>query len=228
MEKPFGIAPLEPPYSAEVAASLGKWMPPGAAVEPLALFRTLARHPALSDRMRPLGALFLGRHGSLPLRDRELAILRTCARLGAGYEWGVHAAAFAAAAGLDAAALGATRRLRRARRARASLAEPDLALVAIVDELCDRGTVSDAAWARVAGRFSDEQRLELLALVGFYHLISFVANGARVAPEPWASAGPSPTQLQSSASRTSAPRRRASPPPGACGSRARSTARADA
>jgi alkylhydroperoxidase family enzyme len=182
MEKPFCIAPLEPPYSAEVAASLAKWMPPGAAVEPLALFRTLARHPALSDRMRPLGALFLGRHGGLPVRDRELAILRTCARLGAGYEWGVHAAAFAAAAGLDADALAAT----CAPVPGSSLGEPDMALVAIVDELCDRGTVSDAAWARVAGRFSDEQRLELLALVGFYHLISFVANGARVAPEPWA------------------------------------------
>ena len=185
MEKPFGIAPLEPPYSAEVAASLAKWMPPGAAVEPLALFRTLARHPALSDRMRPLGALFLGRHGGLPVRDRELAILRTCARLGAGYEWGVHAAAFAAAAGLDAGALGATRTPEPGSSG-SSLTEPDLALVAIVDELCNHGTVSDAAWARVAGRFSDEQRLELLALVGFYHLISFVANGARVAPEPWA------------------------------------------
>jgi len=181
MNKPFRIAPLEPPYPADVAASLARWMPPGAAVEPLALFRTLARHPALSDRMRPLGAQLLGR-GTLPLRDRELVILRTCARNGAEYEWGVHASAFAAAAGIDAAALAAT----RAATPGAPLDEPDLALLAIVDELHDGGTVSDAAWARTDGRFRDEQRLELLVLVGFYHLISFVANGARVEREPWA------------------------------------------
>ena len=178
MDKPFRIAPLEPPYSAEVAASLARWMPPGAAVEPLALFRTLARHPALSERMRPLGALLLGR-GSLPLRDRELVILRTCARVGAEYEWGVHATAFGAAAGLDDAAVAATRAVTPC----APLDDADRALLAIVDELHTSGTVSDAAWARTAGRFSDEQ---LLVLVGFYHLISFVANGARVEPEPWA------------------------------------------
>jgi 4-carboxymuconolactone decarboxylase len=181
MDKPFRIAPLAPPYPADVAASLARWMPPGAAVEPLALFRTLARHPALSDRMRPLGALLLGK-GSLTARERELAILRTCARTGAEYEWGVHAAAFAAAAGLDAAALDAT----RARVPGPPLGAEDLALVGIVDELHDSGTVSDGAWQRTAARFSDEQRLELLALVGFYHLISFVANGARVEHEPWA------------------------------------------
>jgi 4-carboxymuconolactone decarboxylase len=181
MDKAFRIAPLSPPYPADVAESLAKWMPPGAAVEPLALFRTLARHRTLSDRMRPLGALLLGR-GTLPLRDRELVILRTCARNGAEYEWGVHAAAFAAAAGLDAAALDAT----CARTPGAPLAAADLALLAIVDELHDTGTVSDAGWQRTATRFTDEQRLELLVLVGFYHLISFVANGARVEPEPWA------------------------------------------
>jgi alkylhydroperoxidase family enzyme len=116
------------------------------------------------------------------VRERELVILRTCARTGAEYEWGVHAAAFAAAAGLDAAALAAT----RATPPGAPLTANDLALLAIVDELHDGGTVSDAAWARTAGRFSDVERLELLALVGFYHLIAFVANGARVEPEAWA------------------------------------------
>ena len=181
MDKPFRIAPLAPPYPPEVEASLRKWMPPGAAVEPLALFRVLQRHPALAERMRPLGALLLGKT-SLTLRERELVVLRSCARCGAGYEWGVHAAAFGAAAGLDAAAIAAT----RAAVPGAPLDEADRALLAIVDELHDTGTVSDAAWGAAAGRFSDAQRLELLALVGFYHLISYVANGARVEPEAWA------------------------------------------
>src|SRR5690349_16289700 len=90
------ISPIEPPYAPDVAASLAKWMPPGSALEPLALFRTIAHHPTLSERMRGLGAAFLGR-GTIGLRARELLILRTTARCGAEYEWGVHVSAFAAA-----------------------------------------------------------------------------------------------------------------------------------
>src|SRR6516162_2696362 len=101
------IAPLSPPYAPEVQAALNKWMPPGETVEPLKLFRTIARHQLLSERMRPLGGALLGR-SSLQPRTRELLILRTCARCGAEYEWGVHVAAFAAAVGLDEQAVSAT------------------------------------------------------------------------------------------------------------------------
>src|ERR1700761_2866733 len=93
------IAPLEPPYDADTGEMLRRWMPPGAAVEPLALFRTLATHPELMSRMRPLGSGILN-HGTVPAREREIVLHRTCARAGAEYEWGVHAVAFAEAVGL--------------------------------------------------------------------------------------------------------------------------------
>jgi 4-carboxymuconolactone decarboxylase len=32
----------------------------------------------------------------------------------------------------------------------------------------------------LAGEFSEEQLLELLALAGYYHAISFIANAARI------------------------------------------------
>ena len=81
------IAALQPPYDAATERMLEKWMPPGSQVEPLALFRTLAVHDELAARMRPLGAGILG-HGRVPPRDRELVILRTCARAGAEYRVG--------------------------------------------------------------------------------------------------------------------------------------------
>ena len=68
------IAPLEPPYSAEVQAALEKWMPPGGAVPPLNLFRTLEQHPRLSERMRGLGAAFLGRGLVAPRVVAERAV----------------------------------------------------------------------------------------------------------------------------------------------------------
>jgi 4-carboxymuconolactone decarboxylase len=82
------IAPLEPPYEPAIETMLKSWMPPGSALEPLVLFRTLAVHDQLASRMRPLGAGILG-HGRIQPREREIVILRTCARAGAEYEWGV-------------------------------------------------------------------------------------------------------------------------------------------
>jgi alkylhydroperoxidase family enzyme len=181
------IAPIEPPYSSEVQAALDKWMPPNAGVPPLALFRTLARHPLLFERMRPVGAALLGR-GALPPRVRELLILRTCARCGAEYEWGVHVAAFADAVGIDFAG------------ARATASDPAVQLAArddddarvmhLADELHDTGAVSDATWGALTARFDEAALLEMVAVVGFYHLISYVANAARVAPEAWAARFP--------------------------------------
>src|SRR4051812_4008742 len=102
------IAPLNPPYQPDIQTALDRWMPPGHGVPPLALFRTIVRHDHLSNRMRGLGSVFLGPDSLVPPRVRELLILRTCARCGAEYEWGVHVAGFSAAVGLDEQAVRAT------------------------------------------------------------------------------------------------------------------------
>src|SRR5215210_484256 len=101
------IAPLEPPYDDETANVLRKWMPPGADVEPLKLFRTLFVHEDLASRMRPLGAGILG-HGRVDPRDREIVIHRACARAGAEYEGGVHVLAFGKPLGLTDDQIAAT------------------------------------------------------------------------------------------------------------------------
>lgn len=95
------IALLAPPYEPEVATALAKWMPPGSAIEPLKLFRTLYQNQKMSSRMRPLGAGILGSHRSLDTREREILIDRTCTRCGCEYEWGVHVAAYGEACGLS-------------------------------------------------------------------------------------------------------------------------------
>ena len=175
------IAPLAPPYSPEVKAALDKWMPPGTGAPPLALFRTLARNEALSERMRTLGAYLLGR-SRLPARVRELLILRTSARTGAEYEWGVHVTAFSETVGLDEAAVRAT--------CAAEVTGADALLCRFVDELCDASTVTDETWAALATRFGPEDLLELIAVVGFYHLIAFMVNAVGVEREPWAARFP--------------------------------------
>src|SRR5262245_3733884 len=170
------IAPLEPPYEPEIDTLLKKWMPPGAPSEPLRLFRTLAVHDDLAARMRPLGAGILG-HGRIEPRDREIVIHRACARAGAEYEWGVHALAFGKPLGLTDEQLAATV---HGGPDDPAWSEGDGLLVALVDQLHDTATVSEATWSALAARYSPDQLLELVVTAGWYRLLAGVINAAQV------------------------------------------------
>lgn len=169
------IAPLKPPYEPEVGAELSRFMPPG--VPPLLLFRTLARNPRV---LRKFFAGSLLDRGSLSLRERELAILRTCFRCGSEYEWGVHVQIFAGRAGLSDAEVRAT----CAPVPPADLfAKRDLAVLRLCDALHDHADVDDALWQEVARELAPEQIVELLVLAGFYHSVAFVTNALRIERE---------------------------------------------
>ena len=97
------IAPAAPPHPAEIQTRFDALMPPG--VEPLVLFRVLARDQRLFQRF--MGGGLLDR-GHLTLRQREIVIHRVTTQCRSEYEWGVHVAFFAKRAGLDAAHLRST------------------------------------------------------------------------------------------------------------------------
>ena len=176
------IAPIEPPYEPGTEQQLLKWMPPGAEVEPLALFRTLMVNPELASRMRPLGAKLLG-HPAIDPREREIVIHRATARAGAEYEWGVHAVAFGRPLGLTDEQLAATA---RGGGDDPAWSERDRLLLRLVDELHDTATVSDELWSELAAVWSPSQLLELVVCAGWYRLISQVINAAGIELEPWA------------------------------------------
>lgn len=171
------ISPIEPPYEPAIAEAFARIMPPG--VEPLTLFRTMARSPRVLQRMFA-GSLL--DKGTITLRDRELMILRTCARCGAEYEWGVHVTFFSQKAELTEKQVAAT----------VNDAEEDCwnsrdrLVLRMADELHDGATVSDALWDELKAVFNDEQLLELIALAGYYRTISTMVNACRLAPEPYA------------------------------------------
>ncbi|MDX2165597.1 MAG: carboxymuconolactone decarboxylase family protein [Deltaproteobacteria bacterium] len=166
------IAPLAPPYDAPVADTLAAMMPPG--VPPIALFRTLAHNPRILDKVRA-GSLL--DRGTITRRDRELLILRTTARCGAEYEWGVHVAFFAARVGLDDATVAATV---HALGDDDVWAPRDALLIRLADALHDHAAIPDALWTALAAEWSAAQLIELIVLAGSYHTIAFVVNGLRV------------------------------------------------
>jgi alkylhydroperoxidase family enzyme len=169
------IVPLSPPYAPEVAEDLTKLMPPGMA--PLALFRAVAHNPRVLRRLRKGGLLD---PGSISVRDRELVILRTTARCGAEYEWGVHVTFFARAAGLTDAEVAATV------TGDHPWAPRDAMLIAICDALHDHARLPDDLGAEL----TPAQLVEVLALAGQYHMVSYLVNVAGLAPEPGAARFP--------------------------------------
>lgn len=182
------IAPLpEPEWSGELRRILEAPTPAvGERLGDNHIFSTLARHPDLFRAWLPFGGFLLGR-GVLPARERELLILRTCARAGAEYEWGVHAVVFAEAVGLGERQLAAT--------ARGSADDPafsaaDAQLIAAADALYDTGTIPDELWAALAGRFAHDQLLELIIVAGWYRVISYLVNALQIEREPWAARFP--------------------------------------
>jgi 4-carboxymuconolactone decarboxylase len=188
------IAPLEPPYTPEVEAMVGKWMGPARDREPLELFRILAVHSELAARMGGLGGLLLGRP-LIDAREREIVIHRTTARCDAEYEWGVHAVVFGPRVGLSERELAATV---RGDAVDPVWSERDALLVRLCDELHDDIDVSDELWVELERHWSHAELLELIVTAGWYRLISQIVRAARIEAEPWAARFPA-TQGQSSA-----------------------------
>jgi alkylhydroperoxidase family enzyme len=189
------IAPLSPPYSEPVAAALARVMPAG--VPPLALFRTVAVNERVFLRLIAGGLLD---RGAITLRDRELVIDRTCARCGSEYEWGVHVAFFAEKGGFTPAQVAAT-----AGGDPTALPERERLLLRLADELHDRAQVSDALWEALRAHWSEAQLIELVALAGFYHLISFLTNALRIPAETYGARFPDATAPAGGASTRSVP-----------------------
>jgi alkylhydroperoxidase family enzyme len=172
------IAPLEGPFEAGVAGDLAALMPPG--IPPIAIFRAAAHNPRCLARMR--GGNLLDR-GSITRRERELVILRACARAGAEYEWGVHAAFFAQRVGISEADVDGT--VKRQASDPVWAAQGAL-LMEMVDALHETADIPDALWERLAAHWTAPQLVELTMLAGQYRMISGMVKAWRLEPEPFA------------------------------------------
>ena len=161
------IAPLQPPYPPEIQAQFDQIM---RGAPPLLLFRVMSGHARAWEKFRAGGLLD---RGPLSLREREIAIDRTCARTGCEYEWGVHIAAFAEAAHLAEEQVRATV-LGNAGAVCWSPAEQ--VLIATADALHDRATLSDAEFKALSAHYEDAKILEIIQLCGFYRTVSYLAN----------------------------------------------------
>lgn len=168
------IAPAAEPFPASVSKRLAPLTPLNG--QHILLFRTLARDERLFSRFMDGGLLD---RGHVPLRERELIILRVCALNRSDYEWGVHVAYFAEAAGFSEAQIAAT--------AGALDMYPWSAREALILRLCDelqaRCDVDEDFWAELRESFGEMALLEMLMLIGKYRQVSILTNALRLERE---------------------------------------------
>jgi alkylhydroperoxidase family enzyme len=175
------IAPLEPPYAADVQADFDAVM---RGAPPLTLFRVMARNQRTWQKFRAGGLLD---KGALTLRQREIVIDRTCALNKCEYEWGVHVAIFAKAAELSDEQVKATV---DGGASAPCWSTAEQALLRTVDALHYRATLSDDEFAALASHHSEAQIFEIFLLCGFYRTVSYLCNGLRLPLEQTAARFP--------------------------------------
>jgi 4-carboxymuconolactone decarboxylase len=129
----------------------------------------MAQHPALGMAYNIFGKHLL-LDSSLPLRPRELVVLRTSWLLKAPYEWHYHVG-YALKAGLTMAEIGAI-------RDGPGVAEwdgkdADRAILSAVDELYRESRLSDATYAALADYFDKRQIMDLVFTIGNYVMLSW-------------------------------------------------------
>lgn len=159
---PIPIADL----SAEVQEAIRDW--------PLHLHRCLAHSPQTLTRWMTF-AVHILRENTLPIRDREIAVLRIAWIRQSEYEWVRHGR-IARNAGLSEADILAVTK----GAADPAWAAHEAALITAVDELVSANDISQPVWQVLAGRYAEDQLVDLVMLVGEFMLVAMAIGALHI------------------------------------------------
>jgi len=174
-ERPPRFPPLTPdqmtPAQRQVADAIASG-PRGGLRGP---FQAWLRSPALADRLQKVGE-HLRFSSSVPRRLNELAILITARAWDAQFEWYAHHR-LALEAGLEPAVAADIAEGRRP----ASMRADEAVVYDFCTELRATRRVSDATLAAVLGLLGEQGAIDLIAVSGYYDIVSMTLNVAEVA-----------------------------------------------
>jgi 4-carboxymuconolactone decarboxylase len=139
-------------------------------------FNAWLRSPELADRLQKVGD-YVRFNTSLDKRLNEMAIIMTAQYWGSQYEWYAHVP-LAIKAGLDPetiAALGAGKKPEKMKDDEAIVWE-------FTTQLRRDHGVDDAIYAKAVDKFGEPGVMDLVAVNGYYDVVSMTLNVAHVAP----------------------------------------------
>jgi len=133
-------------------------------------FNVMLRSPELGDRLQKVGE-YVRFKTSIPPRLNELAILVTARAWTAQYEWYAHYQ-YAMKAGVppdvaDDIAAG---------KRPSKMSGDDAIVYDFTRELIDTKQVSDANFNAVKDKFGERGVVDLVGLIGYYHVVSMLLN----------------------------------------------------
>jgi len=117
---------------------------------------------------------------TIPVRDRELLVLRTAYLSRVDYEWGHHYGTYGPKAGLTQEEIS---RLMHGPDAK-GWSPFDAALLRAADELHAMRFITEPTWKALATRYTDQQLVEVVLTVGNYTLLGMYFNSLGVPVEP--------------------------------------------
>ena len=135
--------------------------------------RTMIRHPGIFRCQMELGTVLF--QGSIPARERELAVLRVGWLTRAPYEWGQHVT-IAQRYGVTAEEI---ERVTQGSAAPGWSAH-DGAILRAVEELLGDQAISQPTWDALAASWNEQQLIEFPMMVGQYVATAYVQNSLRV------------------------------------------------
>jgi 4-carboxymuconolactone decarboxylase len=139
-------------------------------------FNAWLRSPELADHLQKVGE-YLRFNTSLDKRVNEMAIIMTAQYWGSTYEWSAHAP-LALKAGLDpaiVAAIGAGRKPE-------TMKEDEAIVWEFTTQLRRDHGVDDAIYAKAVDKFGEQGVMDLIAVNGYYDVVSMTLNVAHVVP----------------------------------------------
>jgi 4-carboxymuconolactone decarboxylase len=133
-------------------------------------FNVLLRSPEMGDLAQKFGA-HMRFHSSLPNRLNEFAILMTARFWNSQFEWYAHHR-YALQAGLSPAVIEAVANGKRP----ASMQPDEEAVYNFCNELLNTKEVTDATFRAAVNRLGERSVVDLVGVVGYYHLVSMLLN----------------------------------------------------
>ena len=162
---------VEKPYTAAEAAIL---LPRERNGEVLGVWSTCANAPRLCNAWLEFTDYLL-RESSLPIRDRELLILRIGYLNQGAYEWAAHRG-LALSVGISEDELKDI----TIGSSADSWSEWDSALLQAAEELHEAALVSEETWATLSRQYDKRQMMEVVFTVGQYNLVAMYLNSLGV------------------------------------------------
>lgn len=180
VDPPARMSPLRSEeFSDEVKQMFARWTQgPFKDADKNPVLKTFARNPQVADLFSPLN-LHILLTNSVPVRQRQIAIMRTAWITKARYMWSSHLRT----------SMGFGLEPELFRPLQVGAADPyftafERTIIRATEELVNDRLISDANWQALAAEWSDQQMLDFMFTVGAYVLVAGVMRSCGVEREP--------------------------------------------